>query len=474
MTTRAPCSIAWARRASGSSNASRLDNAGASVSGVTRDGPYYFYEKLNPGDNSPKLYVRNVDGGDERVLVDPQALAGAGKHYTINYFLPSPDGGHVAYGISEGGSEASVIHVVETATGRVLPDAIDRALFFRSDELVAGRQIILLRTISGAEAGRAGDRQGDPRRQLSSRARARSRSGRRRFRLRRQPEGARSGSPTSDRRYSPVSPYTLGVIVHGVKMRAYGLCRARAAGSGERRLAAGRHATTTLPATTCTARRSTCQRIRMRRPSRSSLPRSIRPTSPPRRRSSPPAADRSRYRRRLRRPLRALAQRRIRTDQRASRSTPMVRPGAPTTSTLPYQGTINAISRPIRAMPERRFGLTGWTHSLLFYAADADGTVTDTHLKALAERRHVAVYVVGGAGAQRRRNDGAALDRLSQRARARRLASHRISRATARTVLRSSRVSARRASRGWSAAASSRSATCAAAAGTARPGTAPA
>ena len=55
-----------------------LDNAGASVSGVTIDGPYYFYEKLNPGDNSSKLYVRNIAGGAERVLVDPQALATAG------------------------------------------------------------------------------------------------------------------------------------------------------------------------------------------------------------------------------------------------------------------------------------------------------------------------------------------------------------------------------------------------------------
>src|SRR6202042_1813618 len=46
-----------------------------------------------------------------------------------NYFLPSLDGKHVAYGISEGGSEAAVIRVVETATGKVLPDAIDRAYF---------------------------------------------------------------------------------------------------------------------------------------------------------------------------------------------------------------------------------------------------------------------------------------------------------------------------------------------------------
>ena len=62
-------------------------------------------------------------------MIDPQSLASTGKHYTINYFLPSPDGTLVAYGISEGGSEASVVHVVETATAKVLPDAISRCYY---------------------------------------------------------------------------------------------------------------------------------------------------------------------------------------------------------------------------------------------------------------------------------------------------------------------------------------------------------
>jgi prolyl oligopeptidase len=106
-----------------------LDNAGTSVNGVVRDGDFFFYEKLKPGQNSPKLYVRAASGGPERVLVDPEQLATAGKHFTINYFLPSLDGSYVAYGISEGGSEASVIHVVDSKTGTVLPDAIDRAYF---------------------------------------------------------------------------------------------------------------------------------------------------------------------------------------------------------------------------------------------------------------------------------------------------------------------------------------------------------
>ncbi len=96
---------------------------------MTRDGPYYFYSRAKPGRQLAEALRPRAAGGDERVLIDPQALASAGKHYTINYFLPSLDGKHVAYGISEGGSEAAVIHVVETATGNVLPDAIDRAYF---------------------------------------------------------------------------------------------------------------------------------------------------------------------------------------------------------------------------------------------------------------------------------------------------------------------------------------------------------
>ena len=116
----------------------QLDNAGASVGSVSRVGPYYFYEKLNPGENSLRLDVRRVDGGDERILVNPEALAKAGQHYTINYYLPSLDGSRVAYGISEGGSEAEVIHVVDTATGQILPDAIDRAYYIGATSWLPG------------------------------------------------------------------------------------------------------------------------------------------------------------------------------------------------------------------------------------------------------------------------------------------------------------------------------------------------
>ncbi len=108
----------------------QLDAAGPLVSRVQRDGDAYFYERRDPGENTLRLFTRPVAGGPERVLVDPAKLETApGQHFTIEYFTPSPDGRYVGYGVSEGGSESATLHVVETKTAKILPDAIDRAKY---------------------------------------------------------------------------------------------------------------------------------------------------------------------------------------------------------------------------------------------------------------------------------------------------------------------------------------------------------
>jgi len=87
-----------------------------------------FYEKRGASDNQFKLYVRRGLGGAERLLVDPEALAKAtGSPHAIEFFEPSNDGRLVAYGMSEGGSEESSIHVVEVASGKEVIAPIDRA-----------------------------------------------------------------------------------------------------------------------------------------------------------------------------------------------------------------------------------------------------------------------------------------------------------------------------------------------------------
>ena len=106
------------------------DAAAARVSGVQLNNGAYYYLKRTANQNIPRLYMRVGLTGKERLLVDPEAIkAKGGEHYAIDYFAPSFDNRYLAYGISEGGSEDSVLHVIEVATGKETGDVIDRAQF---------------------------------------------------------------------------------------------------------------------------------------------------------------------------------------------------------------------------------------------------------------------------------------------------------------------------------------------------------
>jgi len=49
-----------------------------------------------------------------------------GGHYSISWFVASPDGRRVAYGLAASGSEQDVLQVLDVETGHSLPDEIDR------------------------------------------------------------------------------------------------------------------------------------------------------------------------------------------------------------------------------------------------------------------------------------------------------------------------------------------------------------
>jgi prolyl oligopeptidase len=106
------------------------DAVPARVSGVQVNNGHYYYLKRSASENIPRLYVRVGLSGKERLLVDPDTVRGARReHFAIDWFAPSPDNKYVAYGISPGGSEESVLRVIEVATGREAGGAIDRANF---------------------------------------------------------------------------------------------------------------------------------------------------------------------------------------------------------------------------------------------------------------------------------------------------------------------------------------------------------
>jgi prolyl oligopeptidase len=101
-----------------------------------RRGERIFYQVREPGANLPKLAYRDGVNGEEHILVDPAKLAKDSTHHSaLDWYSPSWDGRYVAYGISEGGSENSVLHVIDTQSGSDTAEVIDRA----GDDVVSWR-----------------------------------------------------------------------------------------------------------------------------------------------------------------------------------------------------------------------------------------------------------------------------------------------------------------------------------------------
>ncbi|MFN8610071.1 MAG: prolyl oligopeptidase family serine peptidase [Vulcanimicrobiota bacterium] len=87
-------------------------------------GATLLFMKDSPPSPQPVLVGQAWPGGAEKVLVDSNADANPSA---ITDFWPSPSGKYVAYGTAVGGSELSTVFVVETATGRKLPDVLRNA-----------------------------------------------------------------------------------------------------------------------------------------------------------------------------------------------------------------------------------------------------------------------------------------------------------------------------------------------------------
>ncbi|MFZ0563514.1 MAG: prolyl oligopeptidase family serine peptidase [Terriglobales bacterium] len=88
-------------------------------------GKYYFHTRREGNQNQPILYVRDSLTGEDKVLVDANQMSTDGT-VALDWWYASEDGKYVAYGTSPSGSEVSTLHVIETATGKVLLDSIER------------------------------------------------------------------------------------------------------------------------------------------------------------------------------------------------------------------------------------------------------------------------------------------------------------------------------------------------------------
>jgi prolyl oligopeptidase len=91
-------------------------------------GDSYFYTRRKGAQNQPVLLVREGLRGHDRVLVDVNQMALDGT-VALDWWFPSEDGKYVAYGTSTSGSEESVLHIIESDTGKTLPDTIEGTRF---------------------------------------------------------------------------------------------------------------------------------------------------------------------------------------------------------------------------------------------------------------------------------------------------------------------------------------------------------
>ncbi len=83
----------------------------------------YFYQWREGSQDQPILYVREGVNDRDRIVVDPNALNAQGTT-AVDWFYPSDDGRLLAYGLSEDGSEESVLHVLDLERGALLPERI--------------------------------------------------------------------------------------------------------------------------------------------------------------------------------------------------------------------------------------------------------------------------------------------------------------------------------------------------------------
>ncbi|MER7080952.1 prolyl oligopeptidase [Saccharopolyspora kobensis] len=105
-----------------------------------------FFTRREPGQEFPVLYVRDRDGS-ERVLLDVAALDPSGLT-TLDSWSPSLEGDRLAYQISVGGDEESLLHVLDVTTGELVEGPIDRCRYSTIAWMPGGAEYFYVRRLA--------------------------------------------------------------------------------------------------------------------------------------------------------------------------------------------------------------------------------------------------------------------------------------------------------------------------------------
>ena len=109
-------------------------------------GERYFLVRREPGQQFSVLYAIDPDG-TERVLIDPMQIDPEGLT-TLDSWQPSKEGDRLAYQLSVGGDEESLVHVMDVATGETIEGPIDRCRYSPIAWLPGGEAFYYVRRIA--------------------------------------------------------------------------------------------------------------------------------------------------------------------------------------------------------------------------------------------------------------------------------------------------------------------------------------
>ncbi|UHD46009.1 prolyl oligopeptidase family serine peptidase [Aureimonas altamirensis] len=91
-------------------------------------GSRYFFTRNSGLEAQSILYLREVDDGIDRVVIDPNAWSEGGTS-ALAEWAPSQDGTHLAYAVQEDGADWRTIRVLDVDSGAILEDEIRWARF---------------------------------------------------------------------------------------------------------------------------------------------------------------------------------------------------------------------------------------------------------------------------------------------------------------------------------------------------------
>ncbi len=127
-------------------------SVGGSVSAPVRTASgRWFFLRRNPGENQFRLWMREGDSGQERLLYDPLAPAPGPAPRAVMDFAPSPDGRMLAYSVQYGGSEIGDLHVIDVASGQLVAKSLDRIRYASPSWLADGSGLFFNRLPEGFE-----------------------------------------------------------------------------------------------------------------------------------------------------------------------------------------------------------------------------------------------------------------------------------------------------------------------------------